>query len=160
MTKIQLHFSGYGTENQFNLLPSVSGIYCVYSGVPVENNKVDDLSLLYIGESENINSRLISHEKKPEWKKALRFGTNLYFSFCLVNTEERLQTEAALINKHKPTCNLEYKWSFPFESLSITITGDRAKLYPSFTIFGQQTLEAIAPLGLFSLPNSYQRSYR
>lgn len=117
--EINLTFEGYwGTaipEEKCNH----SGIYVVYGGKNTGEKTCEINRLIYIGESENINTRLSDHERKDDWKKQLKEGEILYFSKTKVTGDDRKQAEAALIYKHQPPCNIEYKDNFPFDTTRV-----------------------------------------
>lgn len=120
MTKeISLTFEGYWGNSLPESQCNHSGIYVVYGGKNTGEKSCEINRLIYIGESENINTRLSNHERKEDWKKQLKTGEVLYFSKTKIAGEDRKRAEAALIYKHKPPCNVEYKDNFPFENTRI-----------------------------------------
>ena len=137
MDQKTLNFTGYFTSKSY--VPSQSGIYCVYRGTHNDNNTVSLNQLLYIGESGNAHDRLDTHEREKDWKRHLKYGEILIFTFAPI-VAERVRAEAAMIYKHKPTENTEYKHSFPFRSLKMTLTGCTNKLYTQFTVYDTRTI--------------------
>ena len=138
MDVFKLKFDGYWRDEKKANVPSQSGIYCVYacSYHPPRNSNKGTVSirrLLYVGESENVNSRISNHEKEYDWKRHLRVGETLCFSFAPIVTD-RVQAEASIINRHKPIENTEYVNSFPFRDTSVTLTGETAELENSFVV--------------------------
>ena len=79
--------------------------------------------LIYIGESDDVNGRIANHEKLPDWQKHLGQGQVLCYSFGPVPYGNRVRCEAAMIFKHKPPENTEYKTTFPFDQTTLTLTG-------------------------------------
>lgn len=130
---MSVSMSGYFLDGA-NLL-SGSGAYCVYRCTHDSvNSKVSIKELIYIGESENVSKRVVGHEKLADWKKQLRLGEVLCFSSGAVSSLHRVRTEAALIFRHKPVVNIEYRDNFPFDETSISLSGEIAQLITSFTI--------------------------
>lgn len=130
-----IDFNGYWTN--INSLPTAAGIYCVYACTDSPQS-VSISKLLYIGESDNIWKRVKNHEKTAEWKRQL--GRNEVLCFNASTTpvlglsDDRERIEAAMIFHHKPPCNVEYKYSFPFDSTTVRISGRHAKLDGEFTV--------------------------
>lgn len=128
-------FDGYWREKNIGGIPAKSGIYCVYACVFNESEKTVSIkNLIYIGESENVNDRIVNHEKFSEWKKYLRPTETLCFNFGEVPSNSRIRCEAAMIFKHKPPVNTEYKLAFPFDKTNIKINGKITQLISNFTV--------------------------
>lgn len=130
---ISLEFDGYWRETNKSGIPAESGIYCVYV---CTHNKEETLSirrLIYIGESQDVNSRISNHEKLKDWGNYLKNGEIICYSLCKVGTIDRERAEAALIFKHKPPVNTEYTDAFPFDTTTITLSGKHKFLDSSFT---------------------------
>jgi hypothetical protein len=127
---INLEFRGYFKEK--DLPPSdldCSGIYVVYAGRMIFENRCELCRLLYIGESENVATRPgKNHENYEDWKDQLKKGEILYFSFAKISSKLRERTEAALIYVKKPVCNEKGKESFNFENTTIKTSGRNAFL--------------------------------
>lgn len=136
MKTISLAFEGYWLEINKSGVPAQSGIYCVYACTYNQNKDTVTLrELVYVGESENVRNRLANHERLPDWKKRLKAGETLCYSVAAVSGSDRNRAEAAVIFHHKPPCNTEYKYSFPFESTTIQTSGRNALLDSSFTVY-------------------------
>jgi excinuclease UvrABC nuclease subunit len=134
--EFKLIYDGYWRDQNKNGIPSHSGIYCVYTCT--YNSTTNSISLdklIYIGESEDVKSRIINHEKYSKWKQYLTSGQELCYSTAPISSTYRVRCEAALINKHKPPVNDEYKNSFPFDTTTIYLSGEIAKLVQRFTIY-------------------------
>jgi excinuclease UvrABC nuclease subunit len=130
-----LNFKGYWHEANVKSIPCQAGVYCVYAcRHDYARNQVILGRLLYIGEAEDVNQRVKNHEKWQEWKKALGIGEELCFSAARFESANRTRVEAALIFKHKPPLNDDYKDSFPFDRTTILITGASDLLVPIFTV--------------------------
>lgn len=135
MKTISLDFSGYWREINKEWIPEESGVYCVYACT--YNRDHQNLSireLLYVGESGNVNERISNHEKTSDWKRRLRVGEVLCFSMACVGAKDRNQAEAAVINHHKPSCNTEYKYSFPYDTTVIYTSGRNYLLDTRFVV--------------------------
>lgn len=132
-----LSFNGCWREPDIGDLPARSGIYCVYAGkLNVIEDKVSLRELRYIGESANVRTRVSDHERWNDWKNKLRYGEELCFSAALIRpASDRERAEAAMINRHKPPCNVEYVKSFPFDQTTITTLGTNNLLRRNFTVY-------------------------
>lgn len=136
MKTISLAFEGYWLEINKSGVPAQSGVYCVYACTYNQNKDTVTLrELVYVGESENVRNRLANHERLPDWKKRLTAGETLCYSVAAVSGSDRNRAEAAVIFHHKPPCNTEYKYSFPFESTTIQTSGRNTLLDSSFTVY-------------------------
>lgn len=128
-------FDGYWREKNIGGIPAKSGIYCVYTCVYNESAKnLTIKNLIYIGESENVNERIKNHEKLTEWKRYLKLGETLCFNFGAVPSNIRNRCEAAIIFKHQPPVNTEYKVAFPFDKTNVKLSGKVSKLVASFVV--------------------------
>lgn len=94
-----LTLDGFFKEYKEASLPNQSGIYFVFGGSALSNDKCRINHLIYIGESQDVQYRLTHHEKKPEFKDALEEGEILYYAYTLVSSCERELCEKGLI-KH------------------------------------------------------------
>lgn len=135
MKTISLEFEGYWREINKGSVPAQSGIYCVYACTYNQSKDTVTLrELIYVGESENVRDRLANHERLPDWQKRLKVGETLCYSVAAVSGSDRNRAEAAVIFHHKPPCNTEYKYSFPFEATTIQTFGRNDLLDSSFTV--------------------------
>ena len=130
-----IEFDGYWRDQNKGGVPAKSGIYCVYECTfNAQANTVSLNKLIYIGESENVHDRIDGHEKYDDWKKHVRSGNELCFSFGAVPGASRERCEAAMIFKQKPPENTEYRESFPFDETTMNLSGKVALLTPTFTV--------------------------
>jgi excinuclease UvrABC nuclease subunit len=130
-----IKFEGYWREQKKSSIPAKSGIYCVYSCMHDAQAKTVSLKkLIYIGESENVNSRIANHEKLPDWQRHVKQGELLCYSFGSAPSSNRVRCEAATIFKHKPPVNSEYANAFPFDQTTMALTGVTALLHTTFTV--------------------------
>jgi hypothetical protein len=128
-------FDGYWRDQNKGGIPANSGIYCVYECTYNSEKKTVSLNkLIYIGESGNVRDRIDGHEKYEDWKKHVRRGNELCFSFGAVASSSRDRCEAAMIFKHKPPENTEYRDEFPFDKTTMKLSGKIALLTPTFTV--------------------------
>ena len=133
--EIEIEFEGYWREAKKENVPSKSGIYCVYRCThDADKKEVFLKQLIYIGESQDVNSRLANHNKLDTWKKYLKQGETLCYTFGAVPTSDRVRCEAALIFQHQPPVNTEYTGDFKYVETSIVLTGKTALLTPKFTV--------------------------
>jgi hypothetical protein len=133
--EFELDFDGYWQEHNFRGIPSKSGVYCVYGcSYNARTHSITVCKLIYIGEAGNACERIMDHEKKERWRKQVRQNDELCFSFAYTPQQYRKRIEAALIFKHKPPVNEEYKWSFPFDNTTLSLSGRTAYLAVHFTV--------------------------
>jgi excinuclease UvrABC nuclease subunit len=131
----KIEFDGYWRDQNKGYIPSQSGIYCVYECThSTKENTVSLNKLIYIGEADNVHDRIANHDKYNNWKKHVRTGDELCFSFGTVPATSRVRCEAAMIFKHNPPENTEYKDSFPFDRTTISLSGKNALLTAAFTL--------------------------
>ncbi len=132
---ISIEFGGYWRDENKGSVPAQSGIYCVYECTHnVKEKTVSIHKLIYIGEADNVRSRIDGHKKRPDWLKHVRRGNELCFSFGGVTGTDRERGEAAMIFKHKPPENTEYVDSFPFDKTTMSLSGKTALLATTFTV--------------------------
>ena len=116
MAKYDLHFQGYYSQPEE--LPENAGIYCVFKSSKKENA----LSLVYIGQSDDIRRRLKEHESENAFLATE--GELLVYSYALVkNKAARLRIEAALIAHFKPSANTQNISGHKYDSASFKLTG-------------------------------------
>jgi len=111
---ISIKFDGYWRDENKGGLPAKSGVYCVYECTHNRTEKTVSL-----------------HNK---WLKYVRQGNELCFSFGGVSSVDRNRAEAAMIFKHKPPVNDEYKDSFPYDKTTMSLSGKTALLNTYFTV--------------------------
>ena len=119
-------------------IPDEEGIYIVLCGKrSAEPSKWDTSSyeLLYIGEAEEVRSRIVGHEKWSLWKQNCKNYLLLKVAKCKLGTANRQKVECCLIYKTKPTCNVECKDDFPYkdDTIQITNTGVKSPLKDNYT---------------------------
>ncbi len=140
---ISLKFGGYWRDKNSGGIPNDPGIYLVYTCT--YNREADSVTLhrlIYIGEAAEARDRVQGHEKRPDWKRYLKQGQELCYSFAPIANPDRERGEAALIYQHKPPANEEYTDSFPFDDTTVISSGRRELITPSFTV--RKTVKARA----------------
>lgn len=136
MKTIYLTFDGVWSEGDESHIPSASDVYCVYACTFKSSaNAVYIRKLLYVGESCNVRERLKNHERIRDWKRQLKSGEMLCYSFAEVGSNDRKRAEAAVIFRHQPPCKTEYKNRFPYENTAIKTSGRNLRLNAAFTVF-------------------------
>ena len=132
---ISLEFDGYWLDTDKSVIPAEPGIYCVYEcRYSADKDTVSLHALIYIGEAVDARDRINNHEKYQDWLNHVRTGNELCYSFGPIGSTDRERVEAALIFKHKPPENAEYKNSFPFDRTTISLSGKTALLHTFFTV--------------------------
>ena len=137
---ISLAYDGYWRETYAGSIPNKSGVYSVYACT--YNSAAGTLSirrLLYIGESAAVRDRIRQHLSGAtgrSWKKHLLTGEVLCFAFAPISGTTRERAEAALIYKHEPPENTEYRYSFPakWSPTTVKTSGRNKLLNPHFTV--------------------------
>lgn len=100
-----LNFEGYWRDCNKGGLPTYKGVYLVYRcNYNVQNDTVNLIEIIYIGQAENIHDRHIRHEKEQIFKSQLQEGEELCFSCAKVEQDLDL-VENALIFAQKPSLN-------------------------------------------------------
>lgn len=131
----ELEFRGYWREPAKGGIPNESGIYCVYSCVHNETEKTVSIKkLIYIGESGDVKARIANHEKFNDWKKYVKQGEVLCFSFASVPSASRVRCESAMIFEHEPPVNTEYTQAFSHDKTTISLFGKTNLLNTSFSV--------------------------
>lgn len=126
---------GYYMESDKDKLPAKSGIYCVYNcKYNAATDKVSLNNIIYIGESDDIKSRVANHDKHPAWQRHVKHGEVLCFSFGLIEADNRVRCEAAIIFRHNPPENTEYTNAFPFDQTRISLSGKTDLLDTDFSV--------------------------
>lgn len=126
-----LKFHGY-LRGGNSIETGLSGIYGIYAYRKTGNR----FRLMYIGESNDVKTRIEEHKEHAGWQNKLQGGEVLYFNVAPVRSgRDRKQAEAAMIYKHKPKYNTEYKRRFPFETTTINISGKSAHMCEHFTVY-------------------------
>lgn len=67
-------------------------------------------SLLYIGESGNIEDRIARHEKYDDWRRATT-GSLHFFAKKIESKDRRRQEEQDMIHRFRPPCNFQFSTS-------------------------------------------------
>jgi len=132
---ILLGFKGYWRDVNSGGMPNEPGIYLVYTcSYDREAKTVTLHKLIYIGETAKVRDRIQGHEKRPLWKRHLKEGQELCFSFAPVSNPDRERAEAALIFHHKPPVNVDYVDSFPFDDTAVNSSGRCEYITPLFAV--------------------------
>ena len=153
---LPISFYGFLREVNSRFIPAMNGVYCVYACTNNWwDNTVSIRKLIYIGESSDVRKRIQGHERKADWRRHLLFGEELCYNVAFVHPYVRLQVEAALIHYHCPPENTEYVYAFPFEQISLTLSGRFAFLSPDFTVFREPYSPLLSALWGYQGRDSY-----
>lgn len=130
-----IRMKGYWMESGKDNLPAESGIYCVYNcKYNAVTDKVSLNNIIYIGESDDIKSRVANHDKYSAWQRHIKSGEVICYSYGLIGADNRVRCEAAMIFRHNPPENTEYTKAFPFDETSISLSGKTDLLYTDFSV--------------------------
>jgi len=86
-----------GVYASISSIKDISGVYAVLS----KNNSTGKYSVVDIGESQNIRTRLASHDREVHWKKCTAIPEFAVF-YC--NEGERMKIERELRLYFSPPC--------------------------------------------------------
>lgn len=130
-----LIFEGYWRDCNKGGLPTYKGVYLVYRcNYNVQNDTVNLIEIIYIGQAENIHDRHISHEKEQIFKSQLQKGEELCFSCAKVEQNLDL-VENALIFAQKPFLNEKGKNNYAYDEAHFVLSGSCTGMkYTDFTI--------------------------
>src|SRR5262245_30737715 len=130
-----LVFHGYCRDVNKGDLPPESAVYCVYSCRQNEGpRKISVLSLLYIGEADDIRDRIASHEKRAERQAHLGSGQQLCYSLAPVEAAGPRRRLAAPVPAHAPPRNPPPTHPLPLEAANRSPEGRIRLLNPAFTV--------------------------
>jgi|SRR5450432_503261 len=135
METFNIVLEGYWREKNKTGIPVYPGLFIVYeTKFNADTNTVTLIRLLYIGEAENLNNRILKHPKLDEWSKNIAAGNELSYSVARVETNNRTRIKAALIYKFRPMLNIDFKDSFLYDATMILLSGKTNLLSPHFTV--------------------------
>ena len=83
--------------------PHCAGLYFVYA----DGAKHEEPRLLYIGESDDIASRVAKHERRKDWEQEALGRSLLFVAVPIESTYVRKRVERIMIDRFKPPCNRE-----------------------------------------------------
>ncbi|CAL1240555.1 GIY-YIG nuclease family protein [Candidatus Methylocalor cossyra] len=134
-TEFSLEFEGYWREKKKHGIPAAPGIYCVYTCIySGKKQTCSPQKLIYIGAAENVRAALAEHPQQGDWESHIDTGEELCFSFAKLAPEHLERCLAALLFKHKPPENREYREAFPFDQTRLELSGQAGFLNKSFTL--------------------------
>ena len=135
MKEFLLNFEGYWRDCNKNGLPDYPGIYMVYRcQYDEQNNTVNLIDIIYIGQATNIHDRIGTHDKYELFKSKLLVGEELCYSCANVDNDVDI-VENALIFAQKPVLNDQGKNNYNYERANVRVLGDCACLkYNIFNI--------------------------
>ena len=112
----------------------VTGIPCQYGiyYVAALNSATNKLRNIYVGQSDNLNTRLSGHERYDDFVDNLQQNESLVIHTTTVASNIIDRIEQALIYKLKPPLNDKHKSNFDHQDTTITITGSIK--FPTFTV--------------------------
>lgn len=136
MLDINITFDGFWRETNKAWITPCAGIYCVYACTYLsEVGKVRLDELLYIGQSVNVNARIMAHEKIELWKSCINPFQELCYSVAeVVQSHLRDVCEAVLIYNAQPRCNDMLTGRYYQEAVKISLDGKIGLLSPYFQV--------------------------
>jgi len=131
--KLELEMCGWLSEFDKDRLPPRQGVYLVFGGKMCDTKTADGLReayikhLIYIGQSDDIQHRLETHEKTERFEGELKPGETIFYHYIKVNEDAVDDCEGALIRHFKdmPIINQKCKQSFTskYDNIHIIISG-------------------------------------
>lgn len=116
--------SGHDVEG----VPDQYGIYYVAT----KKINSNDLTTLYIGQSDDLNYRLSHHEKYDSFIDSTNDDEELVIYTAIVDSQKVDRVEQAMISHFQPPLNEKHKDNFVKQDTIITFTGHLT--YKSFTV--------------------------
>lgn len=124
MMTYSLYMQGYWLDANRHVMPSITGIYCVYACTyDSAGNTVFIRDLLYIGQAEDVNLRLAFHNKRAEWFAQLAPGEDVCYGCAQVDGRCLDVVEAVMVYCLKPVCNDNLKWTYSHLPATVTVSG-------------------------------------
>jgi len=147
---IIIDINGYWREEDLSIILTHPGVFFVYeSKFDPDEHTVDLLSLIYIGEAQNIRERIRTHEKLNLWKNLIRPDSELCFATGNVEEYFRERVKTAYVFGNNPVANYGHSIQFPFDTTTLISTGKTALLKPTFTIKKSFPKYIVDPSSLF-----------
>ncbi len=132
---IIIDINGYWREEDLSIILSHPGVFFVYeSKFDPDELTVDLLSLIYIGEAQNIRERIRTHEKLNLWKTLIQPDSELCFATGDVEEYFLERVKTAYVFGNNPVANYGHVTQFPFDTTTLISTGKTALLKPILTI--------------------------
>ena len=123
MNEYRLNFEGYWRGCKRTSIPTYKGVYFVYRCTyNSQNDTVNLIDIIYIGQAGNVHDRLINHEKEHNFRLQLLEGEELCFSCAKVEQDLDI-VENALIFVQKPMLNEQGVDSFPYGETHLILSG-------------------------------------
>ena len=140
---ITIGFEGYWREEDWDEVPKLPGLYCIYAYIPsrsVKHDKIELMNLLYIGTADDVQYRLLQHREGSTGEyfhqMSLKFchRHKICSSIAIVNygandafSSDLKLAERALIHKYLPPCNSKAEWIE--DDIQLVIHGDTGLLH-------------------------------
>lgn len=122
--KYNITFKGYRLEENASSLPEYSGVYmayrCDYNKI---TNKVTLKEIVYIGQAENLRTRILSHNNTKDLHVGCAEGELICYAYASVSLNDLDVVENALIFAQQPRLNQKLKESFNHNASSFEIEG-------------------------------------
>jgi hypothetical protein len=134
-----INIVGYWREIHKAGLPTHSGIFFVYENKYNEGlGTVTLVRILYVGEADNVRTRITGHELQDKWKECINSGNEICYSTGSVPPGVRTRIKAAFIFKLQPELNSNFKDEFPYPQTTIIAAGKTNLLETTFTVEGTE----------------------
>ena len=131
-----ISFDGYWLEKNKKGVPSKSGVYIVYRcKYDIDTNTVNLQEIIYIGQSTDINERIVNHDHIELFKDTLLDGETLCYACAQIDETDLDVVEGALIIAQKPRLNMVRNTSIDYSDKRFVVSGRCSLLkYTDFTI--------------------------
>ena len=131
-----INFKGYWRDINKKGIPSLSGIYIVYDCT--YNSETDTVSLnkiIYIGQAENLNERIMTHDKRSDFVRVCGGENNLCYSIAELSVTDLDMVENALVYAQQPSLNDRLKDKYHYSQAEFHLEGRCALMkHKDFTI--------------------------
>ena len=145
VTTVELQFEGFYQEKQIENIKKVDGIYVAYACTLHKNASGSETCspqrVIYIGKgtgTDNVHVRIGKHknEDHPKWKRHLKEGEHILYSYSECPANIVHDVEAALIYRNQPEENDVSKDQYTGETHLLTVrsSGYIGTLKPSITV--------------------------
>lgn len=124
LRKYNVTFKGYRLERDADGLPEYSGVYLAYRCRYNSNtNAVMLIELIYIGQAENIQKRIIEHRNTKDLHNGCGANEVLCYAYASVSLNDLDVVENALVYAQQPRLNTQLKDTYNHQPSSFVIEG-------------------------------------
>jgi len=136
MTTYNINFEGYWLEKNKGNMPHCVGVYVVYRSIyNATANIVDLKEIIYIGQAQDINERINTHDRLADFKDALGNDETLCYACAQIKKPDLDIVENALIIAQSPRLNAKKDTTLNFDNCQFVVSGQCELIkYKNFTV--------------------------